>query len=487
MIIGYCRVSSREQAENSHALEQQEARIRGLVDDIVSDVESGSSDTRPNFQKLWGMIDDGLVSEVIVTRLDRLTRSLPMLRKFLDHCQAHQVALKALDDNIDTHTAMGKFHINMLGALAEMEVDRLSERVKHGWQHFRDSQRAFQPPFGYIKVDEKLQLDHEPFLCLLDGQVKSRAMLARECVEAFLEARSARLALREINTKYGIRTFAHQSQQGIKKGGRVAQQMFRFSVGGFIRYLRNPVLQGHICYFPKSKDRQIVYNTHPDQKLISEEEARQIESILNDNRQRRGYGSTAPKYPLAGLVFCQECRSACYSQKACMNYHRAKRLGIPKVHRYYFQCKNWRDRSCSNKTTVRQDDVEAVVIEALSQRAKKVSQTLETPKQEEPVEIKELQEQLKQLQQIPNPNSAITSAIADLQAQIHQLKTQSGLETDQAESERASLKETFSDPVFWDTYLKTKLSPEEVREVYRRYVDRVLINDGEIVQVILKV
>jgi Tfp pilus assembly protein PilO len=99
---------------------------------------------------------------------------------------------------------------------------------------------------------------------------------------------------------------------------------------------------------------------------------------------------------------------------------------------------------------VRQDDFEAVVIEALYNRAKEVSQTLETP-EEEPVALKELKQQLKQLQQIPNPNSAITSAIADLQAQIHQLKTQSGLQVDQAESKRSSLKETLSDPGFWNT------------------------------------
>lgn len=74
-----------------------------------------------------------------------------------------------------------------------------------------------------------------------------------------------------------------------------------------------------------------------------------------------------------------------------MNYHRAKRMGIPRVYRYYFQCKNWRvgrrpsrrHRSCSQKKTVRQEDVEAIVVEALSNRAKEVSQTVETP-QEEP-------------------------------------------------------------------------------------------------------
>ena len=79
---------------------------------------------------------------------------------------------------------------------------------------------------------------------------------------------------------------------------------------------------------------------------------------LSDNRQRRGYGSTALKYPLPGLVICAECRSTCYSQPAVMNYSRAKRLGIPKVYHHYFQYKNWRvgwrpsrrHRSYSQKT-----------------------------------------------------------------------------------------------------------------------------------------
>jgi len=61
------------------------------------------------------------------------------------------------------------------------------------------------------------------------------------------------------------------------------------------------------------------------------------------------------------------------------------------------------------------------------------------------------------------------------------------LQTAQDETERSSLIETFSDPVFWDSYLKAQLSPAEVREVYRRYVDRILVKDGEVLQVILKV
>lgn len=91
----------------------------------------------------------GSVKQVFITRLDRLSRSLPTLRKVLDEFQKSNCTLIALDDNIDLSTAAGKFHVNMLGALAEMESDRLAERIRRGKEHFRQQKRASHAPFGY--------------------------------------------------------------------------------------------------------------------------------------------------------------------------------------------------------------------------------------------------------------------------------------------------------------------------------------------------
>ncbi|MFN6453089.1 MAG: zinc ribbon domain-containing protein [Nostoc sp. EfeVER01] len=60
----------------------------------------------------------------------------------------------------------------------------------------------------------------------------------------------------------------------------------------------------------------------------------------------RGYGTTALKYPLSGLIFCGECRSACYSVTG------SRGRNLPGLN-YYFQCKNWRLRACSQKQMVR--------------------------------------------------------------------------------------------------------------------------------------
>ena len=315
-IIGYGRVSSREQAENSHALEQQIQRLKDAgATEILRDVESGSSNDRTSFQKLLTLIKSGLCDEVVVTRLDRLTRSLPTLRTVIDLFKESGVNLRALDDCIDFKSAAGKFHLNMLGALAEMEVDRLGERVRHGWSHLRERKVAMNPPFGYVKISDQHQLDYGLFLCLIDSrQELSKAAIARDIVNAFLEKQTLRLALRQINERYGIQTFAHNNEPGQSKGGRVAQGVFRFSPGGLCNWLTNPVLQGHLSYLRHKGDRaQTHYNTHPDQALITSDEARQIEEIISHNKQVRGFGSTALKYPLSGLIFCGECRSSCYS------------------------------------------------------------------------------------------------------------------------------------------------------------------------------
>lgn len=459
MRIAYCRVSSREQAENSHALEQQEERLVNYgVDEVFSDVDSGKKDSRISFLRLWELIDVGLVKVVVCTRLDRLTRSLLTLRKFIDHVEKHQVSLIVLDENIDTGTHAGKFQINMLGALSEMEVDRLSERVKHGWNHLRSKRVAMHPPFGYVKVDDKHQLNHEPFLCLLENsQSMSRVAVALDIVNLFLQIKSLRLTVRAINQKYGIQHFSIPGVRKIKAVG-----VFRFSFSGLRGWLLNPVLRGHLRY-----QDYLVYNTHLDQVLISDDDFVKIENILKDNRSRRGYGSTYPKYSLSGLVYCAECGSACFSASS------RNRL-------FYFRCKNWRDRSCSQKSMVRMEVIEEQLVQALCDRSEEISKTLRASESEESVLVKELKSQISQLQIISNPNQIILDAIAKLKAQVRDSEIKNNIAAARGESEKVGLSEIFSDPVFWDTWLKVKLSTDEIRDIYRRYCSKIFIKDGEV-------
>jgi site-specific DNA recombinase len=491
-VIAYARVSSREQSQNSNALEQQVERLKAAgASEVFIDVESGwKNNERPNLNRVMDMVQNKQVSQVIVTRLDRLSRKGLQSFQIFEVFLKAGVTLKALDEPFDLTTAAGRAMAGQLVVFAQLHSDQKAESIQHGWEHLRDRKIAVNPPFGYCKVSEHHELDHTPFLCLIDGQREmSKADIAREIVDAFLSQKSLRLALREINTRYGIQTFANNNKAGqAKKGGRVAQGMFRFSPGGLSNWLTNPVLRGHLPYLRRSGDRsQLHLDTHPQHRLISEMEFREIENIINHNKQVRGYGSTALKYPLSGLVFCGECRASCYSVSGANNYHKAKRLGIKPDRNYYFQCKNWTVRSCSQKKMIRMEVVETAVIEALIKKADEIADIAESSGvQENPdtPEIQKLSNQLFQLQEINriSPNDAIKTAIAQVENQITKLRYSLSEKQGENVVSRELLLWAFSDPDLWKD-----ASVEDKKRVYRELVESVVILEGNVTSVNLKI
>lgn len=477
MKVAYARVSSREQSINSNALQQQVERLRDAgAEKVFVDVESGyKGKRRQALEDLMELVRYKNVTEVIITRLDRLSRKSKQAFALLEEFQLLGVVLRCLDEPLDLSTAAGRMAAGMLVILAQHHSDQKSEAVKHGWQHLRNREVAMQPPFGYCKVGDRFELDHSPFLCTLDThQEKSKAAIALEIIEAFFEFRTLRTCLRTINQRYGIQTFAHHH----KSGGLYARGLFRFSVGGLSKWITNPVLQGHLCYKRRdngkwqSQDKwDIRYDTHPDQVLLNRQQIKEIEDILQQNRDRRGYGCTAQKYPLSGLVFCGECRSSCYSLKG----NRGKTPG----YNHYFQCKNWRTRSCSQKQVVRMELIESAVVAALTQKNNEIAAYADTaPTAQEPQELRELRQRLDGLSKL-GYDPDIEEAKAKLQRRINDF-VQGMCDRTFTDSKIDMLK-SFPDPMYWET-----LPDEEKLIIYRALVDRVLVRDGLVKQVILK-
>jgi site-specific DNA recombinase len=476
--LGYARVSSVEQALDSHALEQQIERLKlAGATEVYVDVESGYKNRkRLELEKVMQMVKNQECDEVIITRLDRLSRKGIQSFMIFDEFVQCGVILRALDEPFDLTTSVGKMTAGLLAVFAQHHSDQKSEAVKHGWQHLRNREVAMQPPFGYCKLGDRFALDHTPFLCRLDTQQElSKASIAQEIIEAFFDTQTLRSCLRCINERYGIQTFAHHH----KSGGLYARGLFRFSVGGLSKWITNPVLQGHVCYKRRDKGKwqsqekwDIRYNTHPDQALLSSQQMNEIEEILKHNRDRRGYGCTAQKYPLSGLVFCGECRSSCYSLKG----NRGKTPG----YNHYFQCKNWRVRSCSQKQVVRMEAIESALITALIQKSNEIATYADTAHTSaEPQELKELRRRLEGLSQL-GYDPDIEDAKAKLQRRINEFIRGMG-ERQQESSSSASMLKSFPDPMYWQT-----LPDEEKRIIYRALVDKVVVGNGLVKEVILK-
>lgn len=68
----------------------------------------------------------------VVTKLDRLARSTAHLCKIAEILEKKSVALKVLDQNIDTKDATGRLLFNMLGAIGQFETEIRAERQMDG-------------------------------------------------------------------------------------------------------------------------------------------------------------------------------------------------------------------------------------------------------------------------------------------------------------------------------------------------------------------
>lgn len=476
-IVGYARVSSREQANESHALEQQVARLKAAgATEILTDIDSGSKSNRPNFRKLLGMVQRDEIQEVVITRIDRLTRELKTVLEIRDVFINSSVNLRALDDTIDLSTPGGKFHLSLLGSLAEMEVNRLSERVKHGWQDMRNNKRIAVAPFGYKVVDGALKLDKQPLFCLLEDRVTYTPVdVALDTVEFFFQAKTLRGTVTLFNQKYGVQRFNNGR-------GRFTWRRLGWSHTGLRDWLTNPTLLGH-TFYPKKrgrstqgakKDWKIYYDTH--EPLITPEQSYEITQILENNKQVRGYGTNKRRHATAGLVYCAKCRGSCYSLAGT----RGKTPG----YNYYFQCRYYRTKSCDQKKTVRVEKINKALIEALTQKHAEIAtkaENIPAPINKSKEDIKLLQQQLKGLEGL-GFNPALDQARREIERQIQSLKKNDGIYKSQTENKHELLKYIFSLPDFWENQ-----NLEDLTRIYRELVSEIFVLEGEVQSVHLKI
>lgn len=126
--IGYARVSSRGQS-----LEVQEEQLRAAgCERIFAEKRSGTSTAgRDELGLALDFVRDGDV--FVVTRLDRLARSLEDLRGIIGRLTAKGVGFRCLQQGaIDTTTAEGRLFLNILGSFAEWETEIRKERQADG-------------------------------------------------------------------------------------------------------------------------------------------------------------------------------------------------------------------------------------------------------------------------------------------------------------------------------------------------------------------
>ena len=130
----YSRVSTEEQFADKQIKAMQEycKRMDYEIVNIYPDIIGGGTTSRPAFNQLLNDMRHYKFNCIMVTKLDRVGRSLKHLISLFDEFKKKGVNFIAITQNIDTSTSTGNLLFQILGAFAEFEKNIISERTKEG-------------------------------------------------------------------------------------------------------------------------------------------------------------------------------------------------------------------------------------------------------------------------------------------------------------------------------------------------------------------
>lgn len=283
--MGYIRVSTHK-GEQLAALEKQRSRVVAAgVDDIIQDIQSGRDSDRAGLMQLIELMSRGQISEVVITRVDRLGRDAADTDAAIAFAAKKQVTITALDGGtIESETPTGFVMSRIMTTMAEMESRMLSLRIKGG---LNERRRLNLPcrgraPWGYQLNADRTALEPHP-----------------------LEWPRATTFLRYLRGT-GWRMNTALDQWAAAGNGDIPLHSCR----AVKAWLTNPILRGGLGYHQKANHRfeQIVWDTH--EPLLTHSEYASIERQLEANRRMWGRHSQHKQRLLTSLCRCGHCSKA---------------------------------------------------------------------------------------------------------------------------------------------------------------------------------
>ena len=151
---------------------------------------SGKNMERPELQRLLGDAREHRFDVVLVTKVDRISRSLQDLVKLLQALNEHAVDFAALDQDFDTGDPAGLLTFHVLGGFAQFERELMVQRVREA--HLQRVKTRDWPcgpvAYGYRKVDGRLveelkQAEVVRHIYRLYGEMRSYNGVARQLTE----------------------------------------------------------------------------------------------------------------------------------------------------------------------------------------------------------------------------------------------------------------------------------------------------------------
>ena len=157
--VGYIRVSTVQQADSGLSLEAQRTKIEAYAAmhelnlSIIEDagISGKTLDHRLGMTRLLKLIQSRKVDMVIVSKIDRISRSISDLNNLIQLFNKSGVEFVSINDHIDTGSANGRLSINLLGSINQWEREIGAERTVEAMAVMRSNGKRISryAPYGF--------------------------------------------------------------------------------------------------------------------------------------------------------------------------------------------------------------------------------------------------------------------------------------------------------------------------------------------------
>ncbi len=238
---------------------------------------SGGTLEREALQRLMRDVDEGRVDQIVVYKIDRLTRSLADFAKLVERLVAAEASFVSVTQSFNTATSMGRLTLNVLLSFAQFEREVTAERIrdKIAASKKKGLWMGGNVPLGYEPDGRTLKIREE------------EARTVRAIFGLYLERRSIIAVMHEADNK------------GLRRRSGATGEPQPFGRGHIHYILTNPIYAGRI----RHRD-QIHEGQHPP--IIDPDLWERVQSMLTQGAARRrgnGKSSSSNTSPLSGKLF----------------------------------------------------------------------------------------------------------------------------------------------------------------------------------------
>ena len=324
---------------------------------------SGKNTDRPKFQELMQDIEKGIISKVIVYKLDRISRSILDFANMMESFQLHGVEFVSSTEKFDTSTPMGRAMLNICIVFAQLERETIQKRVSDAYysRSLKGLRMGGKAPYGFRT---------EPMI--IDG-VRTKRLIADP--EEASHVRDIFEMYAEPGTSYGdiVRDLAERGIRDITRpslAGMLCNPIYVKADLDIYRFFKNQKTSiindasdftgAHGCYLYRGRglkdDAKRNLKGHtlvlaPSEGLVSSELWLRCRKKILANADFQ-IARKAVHTWLAGKIKCGRCKKALKAE-GTRGY-------------WYFRCTKRSDnKSCEGAGTLRIPDMEALIYAAM--------------------------------------------------------------------------------------------------------------------------